>query len=238
MLRGLYKLIFLGVAVLIGGAGIVLYRNHTAPQRQIQELEAKNQVLQQAIARLSTERRIAEIVVLDQQIIDGQQHTTVLFVEYARDGSNLPAKSFTVKGKMVHLDAMVIKFDSELVASGDPLRGHSICLFTRMYGDAEAPESGHRLDEPGKIPLIYRGADPRISEVEQELWANFWKLASDEAYRSSQGVRLANGQGVWGPLEPDKLYVVTIESDGGVNRIEQPLNAISREMIRRKGTNP
>ena len=74
---------------------------------------------------------------------------------------------------------MVIKFDRDFVDENDPLRGHSIALFTKIYGDKQRPRRRETIDAPGKIPDVYRGADPRRREFEQELWNNFWKLAED-----------------------------------------------------------
>jgi hypothetical protein len=166
----------------------------------------------------------------------GVQHTTLLFVEYARDGSALPPKSFTIEGKEAHIDALVVKFDHGFVEQNDALRGHSIALFTKLYGDRQSPEQAFMIDQPGKIPDFYRGADPQVSSFEQELWQNFWRLADDEAYRQSKGVRIANGQGVWGPFEADKLYTITIESNGGLNISNEPLKGIYREALKRRNT--
>ena len=41
---------------------------------------------------------------------------------------------------------MVIKFEPELVAANDPLRGHSIVLFTKIYGDRQSPADAHGQD--------------------------------------------------------------------------------------------
>src|SRR5688500_19888587 len=53
-----------------------------------------------------------------------------------------------------------------------PLRGHSVALFTKIYGDKQSPAEAQRIDEPGTIPSVYRGADPRVSKFELELWQN------------------------------------------------------------------
>ena len=70
------------------------------------------------------------------------------------------------------------------------------------------------------------GADPRISEFEQDLWKNFWKLYDDETYRKTHGVRVAMGQGVWGMFEKGKLYTITLQTDGGLTLTSEPLKGI------------
>jgi hypothetical protein len=133
---------------------------------------------------------------------------------------------------MAHLDAKVIKFDNDFVKENDPLRGQSIALFTRLYGDLQAPEQGHHIDQPGQIPQVYRGSDPRVSRFEQDLWLSFWRLADDAGYRRQVGVRIAQGEGLWWPIEIDKLYTVTLEADGGLNLTQEPLRGIYREAIK------
>lgn len=236
MLRTTAKLVGLTVLVIAGSSGIIAYHNHFAAERKIEQLQEEKKQLAQIVKRLSEEKRVAEVLVTEQQAIDGELQTTLLFVEYAKDGTALPPKSFTFVGKMAHIDAMVIKFDNDFVQENDPLRGHSIALFTKIYGDKQSPAEAAHIDEPGTIPAVYRGADPRISRFETELWKNFWKLADDPAYRQTHGVRIANGQGLWGPFDADKLYTITIESDGGLNMTSEPLRGIYREALKRKGT--
>jgi hypothetical protein len=87
------------------------------------------------------------------------------------------------------------------------------------------------IDTPGKVPDIYKGSDPRAADFEQQLWADFWRLYDDESYRQQKGVRTLSGQGVWGPFEPDKLYTISLESDGGLNITSSPQKGIYREAL-------
>ena len=222
MLRAAGQFALVAVLVIAGAVGLHWYMLHDAAERKLREAEAQNETLKQVVQRLSDEKRVAEVIVTDQKTIDGIEQTTLLFVEYARDGSTLPPRSFTILGKMAHIDAMVIKFDRSFVSDDDPLRGHSIALFTKIYGDHQSPDSAAMIDSPGKIPDIYRGADSRSSAFEQQLWTDFWRLYDDENYRRDKGVRALSGQGVWGPFERDKLYTITLESDGGLNLASSP----------------
>ena len=236
MLRTTAKLLGLFILVIAGSSGIIAYHNHFAAERKVEQLQEEKKQLQQIVKRLGEEKRVAEVLVTEQATVDGELHTTLIFVEYAKDGSPLPPKSFSFIGKMAHIDAMVIKFDRGFVEENDALRGHSIALFTKIYGDKQSPAEASHIDEPGTIPSVYRGVDPRVSKFEQELWKNFWKLAEDPAFRQQHGVRVANGQGLWGPFESDKIYTITIESDGGLNMTSEPLKGIYREALKRKST--
>lgn len=234
MFRWLAKIIGLSVFIAAGSFGIWFYQEHFSARRQIEKLEEQKRVLASIVQRLSDEKRVAELLVTDQKTIDGVPHTTLLFVEYDKAGRSLTPKSFTVRGTMVHVDALVIKFERHFIHEGDPLRGHSIALFVRIYGDQQTPAEAQPVDQPGTIPDIYRGADPRISEFEHKLWRDFWRLAEDAEFRAAHGVRIANGQGVWGPFQPDRLYTITLESDGGLNITSEPLKGIYREALKRR----
>jgi hypothetical protein len=213
----------------------MLHRRDTTVA-QLNEANQRNEQLKQVVQRLEAERRVADVIVTDQKTVDGVLKTTLLFVEYARDGSTLPARRFTIDGNIAHVDAMVVKFDRDFVQKDDPLRGHSIALFTRLYGENQPPEKAFRIDSPEQIPDVYRGADPYVSDLERELWQNFWKLAEDDAYRQTRGVRVAQGEGVWVPFQPDRLYTLTLDSDGGLNITSAPLKGIYREALKH-GTN-
>ena len=232
MLHSGTKLAALILFVAAASFGIYAYRNHLSAEAQLERERERTAELRQIVHRLETERRIADVIVTDRQIIDGALHTSLLFVEYARDGTPLPAKRFVIEGITAHIDAMVVKFDGKFVEQNDPLRGHSIALFTRLYGEKQPPQSALSIDEPGKIPDVYRGSDPRVAPFEQELWQNFWRLADDAAYRSRLGVRIAQGEGVWRPFEPNNLYTITLESNGGLNIKSEPLKGIYSEALR------
>jgi hypothetical protein len=220
------------LSVLLAGSieGIHYYLDLTSQQReltqQISDLEQKRDQLLGFVDRLTSERRVAKVLVIDQQPADQTISTTFLWVEYASDGSTLAPRQFTVLGDEVHFDAEVIKFDHDFVEANDPLKGHSIALFTRVFGSYQTPSDGFPIDTPGQEPDIYKGVSSRQSEFERDLWRDFWKLYDDEAYRKKMGVRVAQGESPWGRLEMGQLYTITVESDGGVNLSHEPVDPI------------
>src|SRR5687768_15216304 len=155
MLRSLARIIGLSCMIVAGSVALYVYQDRFSARHQIARLQEEKQVLQEVVQRLSDEKRVADVLVTDQQVVNGVPRTTLLFVEYDKSGQPLPAKSFEVVGKQAHVDALVIKFDRHFVGEGDPLRGHSIALFQKLYGDHENPADAKRIDEPGKIPDIY-----------------------------------------------------------------------------------
>lgn len=234
MLQAITKLLSLAMVLTIGLIAILFYREHTAAERKEAATESENVQLKLVVDRLTDERRVAEMLVTGRKMVNGVPQTTLLFVEYSRNGTTLPPKTFTILGDQVHLDAMVIKFDHDFVKKNDPLRGHSIALFTRVFGNLQTPDQGSMIDTPDKIPDYYLGTDPRVGAFETDLWNNFWKLASDKAYRQKMGVRVSDGEGKWWPCESDRLYTITIESAGGLNVTSEPVKGIYQEALRQK----
>jgi hypothetical protein len=235
MLRPLSKIFGLSFLLLAAAVGGVYYQHATSTEQKIEQLQDQKRQLEEVVTRLSSENRVADVLVSQQaKNAQGLLETTLLFVEYDKQGQTLPGKSFTIVGDTAHIDAMVIKFDHDFIAKDDPLRGHSIALFTKIYGDHQSPADAALIDSPGKIPDVYRGADPKVSEFETSLWGDFWKLYDDAKYREEKGVRALGGQGVWGPLQPERLYSLTIESDGGLNMTSQPLKGIYREALKQR----
>src|SRR4051812_25515765 len=116
----------------VGGTlGVLIYHEHFAASRQIEKLQEEKTQLQRVVQKLESEKRVADVLVSKRETIDGIPNTTLLFVEYDMQGKPLPARAFCVQGDLVHIDAMVIKFEHDFVKSNDPLRGHSVALFRK-----------------------------------------------------------------------------------------------------------
>ncbi|MGA3065654.1 MAG: hypothetical protein ABSF29_02285 [Tepidisphaeraceae bacterium] len=230
MLRTLYKTFFMLLLILAGSAALLVYHHHMSAEYQIERLQAQNEELQQIAQRLQTERRVAKILVTDQKQVNGNLQTTLLFVEYRRDGSALPARQFIIPGNEAHIDAEVVKFKDEFVKEGDPLRGQSILLFVRIYGASQSPDQGQPIDAPNSIPEIYRGANPQVSEFEQGIWAQFWSLYNDSDARDALGIRAMHGEGLYGPFDRQHLYTITVRPDGATMNVD-PLEPIYRAAL-------
>src|SRR5947209_3249869 len=117
MLRSLGKIFGLTFLLFAASVGVVYYQHATFTEHKIEKLEDEKRELEQVVTRLSSEKRVADVLVSRQEKNDkGVLETTLLFVEYDRAGQPLPAKSFTIEGDTAHIDAMVIKFDHDYVA--------------------------------------------------------------------------------------------------------------------------
>jgi len=237
MIKVLFKLATVAALGAIGASGLLFYQYTNREQAKIVKLEEEKQALKELVTRISAESRLADIVVTRQRTVEGVLESTLLFVEMTKDGKPLSPREFTVRGKNIHIDHLLVKFRNEFVEAGDSLRGKSIALFDKIYGDAETPAQGHRIDAPQdqavRIPEVYRGSSPATLEFETKLWANFWRLFSDDSFRSAQGVEVVQGQGVFGPFTPGVRYSLTLSNSGGITLRQEPIPQIYREALDR-----
>jgi len=230
------RIFFVCALVGVGGALMWQYEHKWSVDakraEEVRKLKEQNEQLEKFVERLTSEKRVAEVVVSDQKKTGSVvEETTLMFLEYVGDAKQVHPRFFTIKGNVAHIDSMVIKFESDFVKAGDPLRGHSLVLFHRLYGDYQAPVEGFMIDEPGRPPEVYRSAtsSPEASAFEYELWGNFWKLADDEAYRKEKGVRVAMGESPWTRFYPDKIYTLTLQADGGLSLSSRVMDGVWRE---------
>jgi hypothetical protein len=218
----------LGLAVVtVCGVGTVwlLAPGEADRLRKVNEdLVRERQELQQAVERLTGEDRVAEVRVLDQvrpgQVVDGRTAdrtlTTIEFVELDSQQHPLPSQKFVIPDDVVFFDALVIKFDQKLVATGDALKGRSLALFRRVYGEHQNPSDGYPVDPTGDIPRVFR-VHPEAGKFEQQLWAQFWSYATQPALAAQSGVRVAQGEAVYVPMQKGQLWTLTLQNNGGLN---------------------
>ena len=192
-------------------------------QKQIHELnvdlaEKKKEIerLSTAVRLLKVDHRVAELTVLDQREAPDSDRTVTRFsfVEVNDEGQPLEQpQEFTIEGDIVHIDALVVSFLDEYVEKGDPLRGTSLCLFRRIYGEDQKPSEGFPLDPVGSRPAAYsRGSEP--SELEREIWNNFWEYANNPKKAEQAGVRTAQGKVSYTQLREGMRYRLLLRSTG------------------------
>jgi len=202
---------------------------------QVEQLSNRVQSQQRAIQRLQTanrllkvDRRVARIEVVAQtgSLADNDLVTRFTFVEVGPDHKDLTApRTFSIKGDVVYIDALVVKFDDSLVETGDdPLRSTSVCLFRRIFGEFQQPQQGYVLDTPGASPAAYRVGE-KMTEFERELWAHFWDYANDAARAERAGIRRAHGEAPFIRLVPGRRYLVSLRASAGLEIAAEALPA-------------
>ena len=159
MLRTALKLVFLAVLVVAGAVGIYTYEKRTSVQVQLDQERRKTQELSEVVAHLQASDRVADVIVTEQREVDGVLQTTLLFVEYGKDGSALPAKRFTFEGKQAHIVARINSGDTNT-----PLRSNDSCR--ECIG--ECKRTNKRSERKCKT-LSYRRTHEFSSIIQQDL---------------------------------------------------------------------
>lgn len=196
---------------------------------RVEELDAEVQAkakeireLKVSMYLLKVDHRVAIIEVID-QVADpdnpGEVLTTVHFIEVDEEGEPLgdPVEA-VISGKTVYLDSQVIKFEDEFVEGGDFLRGTSVALFRRIFGENQAPSAGTEIDSAGVHPHPYGGAGDGDADVYYaELWQQFWDYANDPEAAAERGVRAIHGEAPSIEARPGKRYRVELRASGGLS---------------------
>lgn len=202
-----------------------LQEENTRLASEARRLAARCAELKAFVGRLTTDSRVARVRVLDQNRgADGVVVTALEFTEIGRDGKPLPSRVFTLRGKEVYFDALVMKFVDDAVKVGDPLRGKSLHLFRRAFGSAQEPRDGPLLAaSDGLVPDAYRGpGEP--SDFEAALWRQFWRWVEHPHEAAARGVRVAQIEAVGTRPLPGASYLITLRHSGGldIRRVEAP----------------
>jgi hypothetical protein len=219
-------------------AGAAVWSLATRPSRQVQALQEERRKLieqrrrlEEYVARLTEHRRVAQVLVTGQQPdAAGRLTTTLTFQEVDEKERSITSQTFTVPSDFVYFDALVIRFDPELIAEDDLKRGHSLALFRRVFGESQPPEEGHPIDPPGAVPARFRG-HTQPSELEQELWRNFWLYVREPEQASKMGIRVAQCEAVGAPMRTGDFWILELERDGGLTLIRQPLPSLIQQFL-------
>lgn len=187
-----------------------------ARDARIDELGVEIHELETAMRLLKVDHRLARIEVLELGSRgDAARPTRLRFTELDGDGRPLGSpREIEVLGTRVYLESLVIKFEDDYVEGGDFLRGSSICLFRRAFGEHQAPEDG-ALIESGRLPRVYAGDDDPDPFYDQ-LWERFWDYANDPEAAAEAGVRALHGEAPFMELRAGASYLVELRSSGGL----------------------
>jgi hypothetical protein len=184
---------------------------------QVQALQDERARLMEYARRLSANRRVAQVEVVNQRRDDaGRTITTLLWQEIGRDGTIGRPLTVDAIGELVYFDALVIKFMHRYVGEGDPGRGESLALFRRAFGDRQTPESGTALDR-GAPPQTGESSSDAAAALHARLWRMFWELVDDPVMAAQYGVRIAQVEAQAIPARPGQLWEISLDAAGGLN---------------------
>ncbi len=180
-------------------------------ERQLAELRLKT-------ALLKERRRVARIDVVareDDPTARGGVRTRFRFTEVDERGHPLaPGQEFQIEGDLLYVDAQVIKFDDSFVEDHDLLRGSTLLLFRRLFGEFQAPSEGFPIDAVGVRPRAYSAEDDGAFEA--ALWKDFWDYANQPEIARASGVRAMHGEAPYMKLRADKHYLIELRSSEGL----------------------
>jgi len=195
---------------------------------EVQQRDERIRALEHALHLLKVDHRVARLEVIEQTSwahsggapasapTKPSVRTRVRFTELGDDGERIgEPRELVVEGRFAYVEALVVKFEDDYVERGDALRGTSVCLFQRIFGEGQKPADGARLDPVGLRPRAY-GGDQLVDPEFEDLWRRFWDYANDPALARSKGVRAVHGEAPFIELRPGKSYRLELRASGGL----------------------
>lgn len=188
--------------------------------KELAAAEREAQRLAAAVALLKVDHRVARLEILERMEVEengeAEVWTRVLFTELDQTGRTVgKPREVIVAGTRVYIEALVIKFEDDYIEAGDFLRGSSVCLFQRIFGENQSPKQGTRLEPAGTMPSVYAG-DTKPDPFYEQLWAKFWDYASDPVAAKAAGVRAVHGEAPFIEGIPGMKWRVELRSSGGL----------------------
>ncbi|MFO7838368.1 MAG: hypothetical protein R6X08_02565 [Desulfosalsimonadaceae bacterium] len=207
-----FRVLVVFLLILAGVFGGALFYG----SKTIHDLFDNNRRLKQAIANLTQSDQIGYAKVLAQEEKNGTLYTTLRFVETARDNKQetVLTRQYTIKGDVVHFDALIVKFSDQMVMSGEK---RALYLWRRVYGEKMAPSEGYPIEVAARAPGRYADLLDELPAEDQEMfWDAIWRLANDPDALKEHGIRAIYGNAVYKKLRPGLIYVFKISPTGHV----------------------
>lgn len=213
MMKKIYKkissiLIVIVIFAVIAGVGPLIWKYHF--NKNIEQLLRENKELQSAITNLKTERQIGYAKIISQTGGEGKVITKLKFVETERNDmlKRVLEKEYEIEGDVIHFDALIVKFDEQLVMDG---KERAIYLWRRIYSDKMRPEDGFAIEIQGEEPKRYADICSKLNLKDKELfWKEIWKLADDQESLAEYGISAIYGNVVYRKVQPGLVYVFKI----------------------------
>lgn len=223
MSRLLRVLVALATLVLLVGVGFVGWNWWQDQQEKNRTIEEQKRIIAELGQKL--DRSWASELVADVRVesvgvdSNGEPAMRVTFAQYA-PGTETPTlkKTMTLRGDELYVDAFVVTFDRKFVEEGDGLRGKSLLLFRRAFGDRQRPIDGvplFRTDDAVDLTVPEQlQIDANPTQFERDLWKRFWTLANDPKAAANEGVRVAQGVAPHVKVVAGQVYELTLKNSG------------------------
>lgn len=184
---------------------------------ELEEKSAQLDRLETAMRLLKLRHRIAHLRVVSQETPPDSDRvvSTIEFYEVNDDGAPISEerKTFEIEGDRVYVECLVAKFEDKYIERADLDRSTAICLFQRIFGEFQEPQDGYPVDNVGSSPTSYaRGG--KMSEFEQQIWSDFWNIASDRERAAELGIRAAHADAPSTRVKEDETYELELRATG------------------------
>ncbi len=209
------KIIWAGVAVAAVAAGLYMSVGVYRAGTSVQELLTENRQLREAIQNLTDTGKIGGARVVSTEEIDGQLYTTLKFWEYDRNNEHkiIQRDEYRVKGKVVHFDALIVRFSDPLIQEGQK----SMYLWRRIYSEEIAPEQGFYINDPQSEPHRYKDFLAQLPADHRKMfWDSIWELAHQPDKLKEYGIEAVYGDVTYSPMEEGYLYIFQITPAGQI----------------------
>ncbi|MHC4758417.1 MAG: hypothetical protein ACYTE8_07145 [Planctomycetota bacterium] len=180
----------------------------------IHHLLTENKQLKKAITNLTVEDQIGYAKVLGQESRQDGLYTTIKFVETARDDNSkkILEKDYTIKGDIIHFDALIVKFGQQMVMDG---RNKALYLWRRVYSENIAPQNGLVIEQPDAEPQRYADLLKLLPPNQKEMfWSSIWQLAHDPELLKEYDIEAVYGNVLYSKLRPGYIYFFKISPTG------------------------
>jgi hypothetical protein len=206
---------------LLAGAGVAGYLGINAA-KTIFELLGENRKLQAALSHLTENRQLGYVKVLEQTRSDGGLRSRLLLVvtDPADQTRRLLEREFTVEGDVVYVDALIVKFEPQLVMDG---KARALHLLRRVYGENTPPSQGEAIETPGETPICYADLLDALDLPDREMfWEEIWKLSDDPQRLAAAGVQAVYGNAFYKRMRPGLIYIIQLDADGAFYPLTVP----------------
>ncbi|HPF39011.1 MAG TPA: hypothetical protein P5081_17040 [Phycisphaerae bacterium] len=189
---------------------------------KIRRLEAKIGDLEREMAelklyaeRIQASHRVAQVNVVESRVGPANMPVTVLrWQQIGRGGELGPPETLEVLGEQVYFEALVLKFDFDLIGGAAENRETNLALFRRAFGDYQAPRTGVKLDQ--SAPSFATATESELA-LHKTIWDRFLAFTEDEALAKEYGVRVAQYEAPSVNMKPGQVWEVSIDAAGGLN---------------------
>ena len=211
--RWIGLLIALAVLLTAGIVGISLYHSSAS----IHELLTENHRLKQAVRNLAWEEQIGYACLQSQSYNEfGELQSVIRFVQTAAEDPQtiVSEQLLTVRGEVVHFDALIVKFGNAYVQDGSE---RALYLWRRIYGEHTSPADGAAIEIPGTAPERYYSITESLQLKHRDVfWEAIWALANDRSRLKEHGVTAVFGNAIYTRMQAGKVYLFKISSTGQI----------------------